>query len=215
MPDSVVYQTALNQTLSYNNSRALRTSGLYTGSLYARDYYNVKGNPFFETDSFQKGDVYYNGVLYKNADLLYDLSHDNVITKYSDDANLVLVSEKIAYFHIGDHLFVRGNESFPAGSGFYELLYDGTTQVFAKRTKKMVPWSKTMEFSAAFSQANVYYLLKDTAYFAANSKSEMLEAFKGKRAEIKEFISKNKLDFRKHLEDALVKIARYYDEITK
>ena len=47
LPDSVLYQRALNQTLAYNHSLATRASGLYTGRLYVRDYYNVKGHPFF------------------------------------------------------------------------------------------------------------------------------------------------------------------------
>src|SRR5690349_14742788 len=86
LADSVVYKKALGQTISFNPSLATKTSGLYTGSRYVRDYYRVKGHPFFETDSLGKGDVFYNGVLYKNVDLLYDLSHDNVVTKYAEDA---------------------------------------------------------------------------------------------------------------------------------
>src|SRR5215467_11071975 len=91
LPDTVLYKRALDQTLTYNHSLATRTYGLYTGILYVRDYYNVKGHPFFQVDSFQKGEVFYNGMLYKNIDLLYDLSHDNVIVKYAEDVNLVLV----------------------------------------------------------------------------------------------------------------------------
>src|ERR1044072_745692 len=85
LPDTVLYRRAFDQTVSYNHSLSTRTYGLYTGILYVRDYYNVKGHPFFQTDSFQKAEVFYNGVLYKNVDLLYDLSHDNVIVKYSGD----------------------------------------------------------------------------------------------------------------------------------
>ena len=118
LPDSVLYQRALNQTLAYNNSVATKTFGLYTGRLYVRDYYNVKGHPFFQTDSFQKGEVFYNGVLYKNVDLLYDLSHDNVIVKYSEDVNLVLVPEKTGYFNLPGHSFIRGSDAFPGDKGF-------------------------------------------------------------------------------------------------
>lgn len=213
LPDSVVYKRALHQTISYNNSLATKSSGLYTGSLYVRDYYRVKGHPFFETDSLEKGDVLYNGVLYKNIDLLYDLSHDNLITKYAEDANLVLVREKVAYFKLKDHLFVAGNEALERG--FYDLLYTGKTEILAKRKKELVPWSKTMEFDAAFSQTNNYFIYKDSSYYKINSKQELLDALKDKKAELKEFISKNKPDFRKNFETALLRIAMYYDQITK
>jgi len=213
LPDSVIYKRALNQTISYNNSLAAKTSGLFTGGLYVRDYYNVKGHPFFETDSLQKGDVFYNGVLYRNVDLLYDLSHDNLVTKYADDANLVLVREKIAYFKIGTHLFVAGSDVLR--KKFYEMLYTGKVELLVQRKKEMVPWSKTMEFTAAFSQTNSYFIYKDSSYQKVNSKQELMDVLKDKKEELKNFISANKLDFRKNFETALIRTAMYYDEVTK
>jgi len=213
IPDSVVYKIALDRTISFNNSLATKTSGLYTGSLYVRDYYNIKGHPFFETDSLQKGDVFYNGVLYRNVDLLYDLSHDNLVTKYSDDANLVLVREKIAYFKIQSHLFVAGSDVL--GKEFYEVLYTGKVELLVQRKKELVPWSKTMEFAAAFSQTNSYFIYKDSSYQKVNSKQELMEVLKDKKAELKNFISASKLDFRKNFETALLRTAIYYDQLTK
>ncbi len=213
LPDSVVYKKALDQTISYNNSAATKTSGLYTGSVYVRDYYKVKGHPFFETDSLQKGDVFYNGVLYKNIDLLYDLSHDNLVIKYAEDANLVLVREKIGYFKIKGHLFVPGSNAMERI--FYDVLYTGNVEILAQRKKELVPWSKTMEFDAAFSQTNNYFIYKDSSYYKVNSKQELLDVLKDKKSELKEFISKNKPDFRKNFETALLSLAMYYDQITK
>ncbi len=213
LPDSVVYKLAFDQTVSYNNSVAKKTSGLYTGALYVRDYYRVKGHPFFETDSLQKGEVLYNGVLYKNVELLYDLSHDNLITKYAEDANLVLVREKVAYFKLRGHLFAVGNDAL--GTRFYDVLYSGRIEVLAQRKKELVPWSKSMEFDAAFSQTNNYFIYKDSSYYKVNSKQELLDVLKDKQAGLKEFISKNKPDFRKHFETALLSVAMYYDGIAK
>src|ERR1700741_4412256 len=103
LPDSAIYRISFDQTLAYNNSLATKTSGLYTGSLYVRDYFKVKGHPFFQIDSFQKGEVFYNGVLYKNTNLLYDLSNDNVILEYVEGIRLILVPEKISYFNLAGH----------------------------------------------------------------------------------------------------------------
>jgi hypothetical protein len=213
LPDSVVYKMALDQTINYNNSQRTKTSGLYTGSLYVRDYYRVKGHPFFETDSLQKGDVFYNGVLFKNAELLYDLSHDNLVTKYAEDANLVLVREKITYFKLRGHLFVAGSDAL--GRGFYDLLYTGKLEILAQRKKELVPWSKSMEFDAAFSQTNNYFIYKDSIYYKVNSKQDLMDVLKNKKDELKEFISKNKLDFKKKFEIALLRTAMYYDQVTK
>ncbi|HEV8507979.1 MAG TPA: hypothetical protein VGQ53_21400 [Chitinophagaceae bacterium] len=213
LPDSLVYEQALNQTINYNNSLATKTSGLYTGSLYVRDYYRVKGHPFFETDSLERGDVFYNGVLYKNVALLYDLSHDNLVTKYAEDANLVLVREKVAYFKLRGHLFVAGSNA--VDRGFYDVLYTGKIEILAQRKKELVPWSKSMEFDATFSQMNNYFIYKDSSYYKINSKQELLDALNDKKTALKDFISKNKPDFRKNFEKALLGIVVYYDQITK
>lgn len=213
LPDSVVYKRALDQTISSNTSLGTKNSGLYTGSRYVRDYYRVKGHPFFELDSLEKGDIFYNGILFKNVDLLYDLSHDNVVTKYAEDANLVLVSEKTAYFKLRGHLFVAGSDAL--GRGFYDVLYAGKIEVLAQRKKELVPWSKTTEFDAAFSQTNNYFIYKDSSYQKVNSKQELLNALRDKETELKNFISKNKPDFRKDFETALLRIALYYDQISK
>ena len=213
LPDSLVYEQALNQTINYNNSLATKTSGLYTGSLYVRDYYRVKGHPFFETDSLERGDVFYNGVLYKNVALLYDLSHDNLVTKYAEDANLVLVREKVAYFKLRGHLFVAGSNA--VDRGFYDVLYTGKIELLAQRKKELVPWSKSMEFDATFSQMNNYFIYKDSSYYKINSKQELLDALNDKKTALKDFISKNKPDFRKNFEKALLGIVVYYDQITK
>jgi hypothetical protein len=213
LPDSVVFKRALDQTISYNTSVATKTSGLYAGSRYVRDYYRVKGHPFFETDSLEKGDVFYNGVLYKNVDLLYDISHDDLVTKYSEDANLVLVREKISYFKLRGHLFVAGSDVL--GRGFYDVLFTGKIELVAQRKKELTPWSKTMEFDATFSQTSNYLIYKDSSYYKVNSKQELLDVLKDKKTELKDFISKNKIDFKKNFEAALLRTAMYYDQIAK
>lgn len=215
LPDTALYRRALDQTVSYNHSLSTRTYGLYTGILYVRDYYNVKGHPFFQTDSFQKGEVFYNGVLYKNVDLLYDLSHDNVIVKYSGDVNLVLVPEKTGYFNLPGHLFVKGSDAPSVRQGFYDLLFDGKIQILVKRTKEQVPWSKSFEFNSVFVQTNNYFIYKDGNYKRVKSKKEILDVLEDRKTELKDFISKNKLDFRKDFEKALVQTAKYYGEIAK
>src|SRR6266404_779620 len=159
-PDSVIYQLALNQTLAWNNYELSKSGGLYTGSLYVRDYYNVKGHPFFQTDSLRKGDIFYDGALYKNVNLLYDLSHDNLLIEYSEETKLVLVPEKVSYFILYGHLFVRREGSLPAGEGFYELLFIGGIDILVKRNKKIISSVRTPEFSYVFAEGKSYFIYK-------------------------------------------------------
>ena len=215
LPDSAIYRISLNQTLAFNNSLAAKTSGLYTGSLYVRDYFKVKGHPFFQIDSFQKGEIFYNGILYKNTNLMYDLSHDNVITEYVEGLGLILVSEKINYFNLAGHLFVKRNNVFSAGEGFYDLLSGGKFEILVRRTQKLGLWAKSTEFNNVFVPENNYYIQKDGTYYRVNNKKELLDVMSDKKTDLNAFIAKNKLDFRKHFENALLETARYYEQITK
>lgn len=205
----------MSQTLAYNNSLATKTSGLYTGSLYVRDYFKVKGHPFFQIDSFQKGEIFYNGVLYKNTNLLYDLSHNNVITEYVEGLRLILVPEKISYFNLAGHSFVRRNNVFSADEVFYDLLFGGKIEILVSRTKQLEPWVKSQEFRDVFVQKNKYYIQKNETFYRVNNKKELLDVLSDKKSDLNDFIAKNKLDFRKHFENALLETARYYEQITK
>ncbi|MFI5185249.1 MAG: hypothetical protein ACHQF0_00835 [Chitinophagales bacterium] len=215
LPDSVVYRLALNQTFAYNDSRIIKTSGLYTGSQYVRDYYNVKGHPFFQTDSLEKGDVFYNGVLYRNVNLLYDLSHDNVITEYSGDTKIVLIPEKTDYFILSSHFFERQADPLTAGEGFYDLLLNDEIKILAKRVKRLNTYSGSPGSIPFFMEIDNYFLYKDSSYHSVNNKKELLEALKNKKAELKDFISKNKPDFKRNFENTLIQTARYYEQISK
>jgi hypothetical protein len=64
-------------------------------------------------------------------------------------------------------------------------------------------------------QNNNYFIYKDSSYKSVNNKREILDVLKDKKAEIKDFISKNKPDFRKDFENALVQIAKHYDQIAQ
>jgi hypothetical protein len=215
LPDSVIYRISLNQTLAYNNSPATKTSGLYTGSLYVRDYFKVKGHPFFQIDSFQKGEIFYNGVLYKNTNLMYDLSHDNVIIEYVEGLRLILVPEKISYFNLSGHSFVRRNNVFSAGEAFYDLLFGGKVEILFSRTSQLEPWVKSQEFTTEFVQRNNYYIHKNGTYYRVSNKKELLDVLSDKKTDLNGFIAKNKLDFRKHFEKALLETARYYEQISR
>lgn len=214
LPDSVVYRLALSQTRDYDKSRSARTSGLYSGSLYVRDYYNVKGHPFFQSDSLQKGDVFYNGVFYQDINLLYDLSHDNVVVEYSGDTKLVLIPGKTAYFILQGHLFLRRSDPLPAGEGFYELLFEGRTEILVKRVKKLVGFTGSTEINSVFAEYDNYFIYKDSSYHSVSNKRELLNVLKDKKTELKDFVSKNKPDFAKNFEAALLQTARYYDQIS-
>ena len=214
-PDTVIYKTALKNTLGLDQSISTKTFGLFTGSQYVRDYYGVKGHPFFLEDTLHPGSVEYNGIGYENILLEYDLSHDNVITRYDDNTRLVLVPEKVDHFNIDGHSFVRLNADAPEGEGFYDLLVDGKVQLIAKRVKKLAPWIKTQEYNAMFVEETSYYLHRPGAFIRLSGKRDIVKALADKTIEIKEFIAKARPQFRKSFESGVVATLIYYNGLAQ
>src|ERR1019366_1566808 len=79
---------------------------LYTGKEFIKYSVNIKGHPFFETDQMQNGTIFYDGTLYENVALLYDIvSQEIVINRYNSDERMKLLNEKIKYFTFDGYRF--------------------------------------------------------------------------------------------------------------
>src|SRR5690348_14223780 len=103
---------------------------IYNGNEFAGNYPGVPGHPFFEYAEPQQGSVFYDGIRYPDVQLSYDIINDEIIfTDPVKNRVIKLVTQKVDWFTIGEHLFVNirpdsNSVNFP-GSGFYESLYDG------------------------------------------------------------------------------------------
>jgi len=196
-------------------------SGIYRGVEYTGFPYRLNnGHQYFETQFPVQGSVYYDGILYKDIPMWYDLVKNQVIVQYIDGfSEIKLHNELIDYFSIHDHHFVHlgrdktGNNTL--SEGFYDLVYLGRTQVLVKRSKGTLK-----EVSAGFAitilkQKNEFYLIKEGVYLPVKNQSSVLNALGNKQKEIQEFLKKSNVKFRKDPENAIVRMVRYYDILTE
>lgn len=225
-------QTAQADTLNYlnavKNAKTLYQqfidppTGLYNGAEYADYAYQItEGHPFFESADFNSGSVVYDGILYENVRLLYDIVKEEVVIKDPFEIyKIALINERLSEFTLSNHTFVRlvENDSGNAviNTGFYEVLYSGTTGVYKKQKKKV---QENVAFANGIKRYVVetsnYFILKDHKFYPVNNKRSLLSLFKNKDNEIQQFMRKNKLNMRKNKGIALTKAVAYYDEINK
>jgi hypothetical protein len=112
-PDSSVRQLSANLHQSpaslpesYVRTRIDPDSRLFNGREYIRNGIYAKGFPFFEWDSLQTGSLTYDGILYPEMAMEYNLVSDEVIIhNFAGDALISLVPEKITSFSIGGYHF--------------------------------------------------------------------------------------------------------------
>ena len=225
-PDSAFLRQYLHDELGPD-------SRLYNGYEYIRNGTPAKGFPFFYSDSLQTASLSYDGILYRNIPLEYDLVLDKVvIPDYTGKALISLIDEKVDDFSFGPHHFhyIAGNAPTP---GFYEVLFSSATAdasprhatptvpgaaappitLLARREKKLI-FPSNREDQARYDQHNSYYLHLGDRFYSVDGKDALLDALKDKKEALKKYIRENKIRFKTQLETALTLTTAYYTHLS-
>jgi len=219
--DTTAKQKALSNAVAFFDSSIGDQSSLYNGPEY--NFYDpiYKGTAYFmDVNAFTPGSLHYDGVLYKNVPMLYDLYADKVVVLlYNHFSKFSLLSERLKSFDFLDHHFINiAADSTSANSvvspGFYDELYVGKVQVLVKRVKNIQNNPGTTTIESYFNPVTSYYLRKDNVYYSISGEGSFLSVLKDKKDALKQYIKANKIKFRKTPEEAMVKIASYYDHLT-
>ena len=191
---------------------------LNNGSEY-RDYLSHnEEHPYFGVDDWAYGTIIYDEEIYENVPMFYDLSRDKVISEHSlNGAKLELISEKISFFTLGTHTFVRlaADEARTITSGFHERLYDGKTKVYVRREKSLQQKVESNNIIFKFDEKNRVYIQKNGVYYAVKSKNSVLEVFNDRKQEVRTFMKKNGRITKNDRENAIARVAAFYDAETK
>ncbi|HEY5406340.1 MAG TPA: hypothetical protein VIJ92_04595 [Ginsengibacter sp.] len=213
MPDSFISVKAFFKNEIKENAL------LYTGKEFIKYSVNIKGHPFFETDQMQTGSVFYDGTLYENVPLLYDIvAQEIIINRYNSDERIKLLNEKIKYFIFDGHRFenifsVEGrNESI--SNTFYDIMFTGKASVLVKRIKHIKNGLRA-EDPTLFVEEDELYVRNGNNLYAIDGKNSILQAFSDKKDLVKTFIRKNKFRFKKNIEKELILTTEYYSTLNK
>jgi hypothetical protein len=184
---------------------------LYNGSEYSSYYYGFKGHPNFLTDSLQAGDVVYEGILYKNVPLGYNLVEQEVFTRHPRlGYNIRLVREKISSFTIDGRTFLHLPATASSADGFYQLLFDGHIKALALFEKKETS-SIYEEIGMHFVQYEQYFIYSDKKIHTVENLNDVTRLFSDRKEDIKKLIRNKRLSFRKDPFSALTVIAKFYE----
>lgn len=220
-PDSASLHRSIAMLQQYVRDELRPDSRLYNGYEYIRNGTPAKGFPFFDSDGLQNAQLAYDGILYRDIPLEYDLALDEVvIPDYTGKTLISLISEKVDHFSIGSHEFryIPAQRENPASRspspGFYEvLLTSGQVSLLARREKKLV-FPSNREDPAGYEQQNFYFLRKDGQFYYVDGKASLLDALKDKKDALKKYIRENKLRFKKQLETALIRTTANYMQLS-
>jgi len=203
--------TALLVLLLFSIASFAQELHIYNGSEYTAFYRGMRNTPFLISDSTDVGDVFYDGALYKNLKLGYNIADNQLYFRYEKlGYNIRLLNEKITYFIINGRRFENLSTNVNLNQPFYELLYSGHIKAYAVRSKVMRQPLKA-EDPLFFLPVNHYYVSYTGRLTEVNNLSSVVAALPDKENMTKRWLRSQKLNFRKQPESSPVKVVEYAD----
>lgn len=191
----------------------------YNGTEYMGYVMRPKGHAFFESDRSQLAEISHEGILYTDS-IQYDLVDDAIIVKsYDGNYNFRMINEKVRWFKIKNHLFVRLGASTDSTDemppGFYEQLYNGRSAVFVRHKKQLNTTTFQSEVFSEYVQYDTYFVRKGNEYYRVTSNKSLLDALSEKKGDVRRFLREQKLEFKKDPTNTTRKAAEFFDQINK
>ena len=219
--DSSSQQNALNNTVSLFYSSIGKESPLFNGTEYYFYDPTIKGNAYYaDVNAFTPGAVNYDNIEFRNVPMLYDIYADQVvILLYNNFSKLTLIKDKVSSFDFLNQHFVRIDTvtflNNPAiKPGYYGELYNGHVQVLAKWSKNIQNSPITEAIESYFNAEKDFFIKKNNIYYSFSGQGALLDILKDKKKELQKYIKQNQIKYRRNPEEAMVKIASYYDHLT-
>lgn len=189
---------------------------IYNGDQYIPYGKKTKNAPFYASDSLLQGDVFYDGTLYREIGLLYDQVSDDIIINNPDNSGKIkLVGDKIRYFKLQGHLFVRLNPDSQGMKmdGFYDWTYSGRVNVFVKREKKMEFAARAEDDVPRYVEYKHYFIGMGARYYPVSSEKSLLDLLSDHKSLLKKYLRSSGLKFRKKPEETINAAASYYSQL--
>lgn len=222
LSDSSSQQNALNNAVAlYNTSLGVQVP-VYSGAEYYFYDPHIKGNAYYQDiNGFSGGSVYYDGTMYNNLQLLYDVNTDQLVCLFPNRiSKFIVIKERVKSFDCLSSHFININvdtltNNSALESGYYRELYAGKSEVLAKYTKSIQTSTSTSNYVENYFSAKKYFFIKkNSVYHSVGSKGSVLDLFKDKKNELKKYIKANSIDFKENPEEAMMKVASWYDHLS-
>ncbi|UYQ95042.1 hypothetical protein MKQ68_08035 [Chitinophaga horti] len=219
--DTSVRQSAIRSTEALYHQVIGGQSRLYNGSEYVPFPFPLnEGIPFFISDSMKVGDVSYDGMHFRQVPMMFDMVKDQLIVQESGSFfKIYLVNEKIAQFSLLGHTFVRivpdSVNARTMTTGFYDRVYQGKTGVYVKRQKMIQETTNNEGIRRTVNDMIRYYVLMDGRYHPVKKEKSVLALLGDEKKEVRQYLRKNKVRYKKDRATALARTMAYYDQLTK
>ena len=179
----------LKNVIGLYNSYTDGNAPIYNGPDYIYYTFKMEGNPFFESGEISNGWLSYKGIVYAPLAVQYDLARNQVsIVNPYGGARIVVDNAYIDSFMVATHIFIHlvaDHDQNLYTEGFYDLLNNGPTQLWARRSKVT---SENLDYNSVtriFSSKDRFYIHKKGVYYLVTNKKDVFRLLNDNRHDLR------------------------------
>lgn len=216
--DTTFLSAAIQNSIGLYQKAIGGQAKLYNGSKYQAPEHAVDEHPYFFSDDWIMGDVFYDDEWFGNVPLMFDLHSGQLIAEHLSSGHPIrLVNEKLSHFSLAGHTFEKIVNESVGGSlpltTFYDILYPGETKVIAWYQKFVRDLIESHDIVRTFEARTRYFIFKNGVFFPVKSKASVLKILSDKKKDLKKFLKANRIQFSDNRESAMKKLAGFYDTL--
>jgi len=213
-------QRTVEQYASEYLDAASAQAVLFSGNRQKMLVQPLLNHQYFKDQNFVNGRLSYNGIVYPDVSLRWDLFRDELIILSPANYNIVLTSENIDFAEIyGFHIFYLYSDSVagcpPAGN--YIRLYSGNDYLLLEKlTNEMYrdENSQRNRFVYYFDLATRFYLHRNGTYHKIANRRSLLKALDTHRRELRRFINASDLRYKVDAEKMVLEVVKEHEKLS-
>jgi hypothetical protein len=194
---------------------------LKNGRYYISEYPRAKGNPFFFSEKWIKGQLVLQNKAYENINLLYDINNERVLCIIkgtgTEEIPIRLNNDLITSFQLEDHRFIHSKyRDILPQTGFYEIIFSGNDiQAYFKWKKKYLRIYTTEYLGEFDSQQKSMYLVLNKKAYPVKDNNDFLKLFDKNKKQVKTYLKQHHIKILKSNNTILTNLFQYCEDITK
>lgn len=198
--DRFYCQTSTNTSIYdwFDNTVGKENLALNNGKLFLNYDKTLENTNRFLFDDFKNGSVYYDGQIYNDLLLNYDIYKDELILKpnnVSEKTAIIVIKENVDYFIINKIKymnFFQNNDDKGLNSGYWEELFFGNyIKSYTKHIKNRIDLINNDKLYDDFIYSNNFAIIYKNTTYNISSKKSVTNLFPNFKKDINEFYSTN------------------------
>ena len=190
---------------------------LVNGSQYYNRHLQAAGHPYFIINSYRDGSVSIRDRLFEDVRLKYDIYYQQVLLEYTNFSGapnqLILVSELVDYFSLGNNFFEKREGM--QGAGFYQKIETQSFTCYVHWRKRLDPDKSQASITEKFSGERRHYsILVDGEEIGLSNKKQLVRCFDPLlQKELKQVLRERRFLFRRSSPEIIVRIMHEFDAV--